>query len=94
MQASICFIQLLQCNLKIKETAHLEKSWSTEWSLTDDLTCVKALTNLYYMFFVPKSYSSKVNKSVSLLVCRYSLKSIDPVLMAPTCVFLASKVEV
>uniref|UniRef100_A0A2K5F8B8 Cyclin C n=1 Tax=Aotus nancymaae TaxID=37293 RepID=A0A2K5F8B8_AOTNA len=24
---------------------------------------------------------------------RYSLKSIDPVLMAPTCVFLASKVE-
>lgn len=25
---------------------------------------------------------------------RYSLKSIDPVLMAPTCVFLASKVEV
>lgn len=27
-------------------------------------------------------------------VCRYSLKSIDPVLMAPTCVFLASKVEV
>lgn len=28
------------------------------------------------------------------LVCRYSLKSIDPVLMAPTCVFLASKVEV
>lgn len=29
-----------------------------------------------------------------LLFCRYSLKSIDPVLMAPTCVFLASKVEV
>lgn len=28
------------------------------------------------------------------LCCRYSLKSIDPVLMAPTCVFLASKVEV
>lgn len=27
-------------------------------------------------------------------LCRYSLKSIDPVLMAPTCVFLASKVEV
>ncbi|KAB0373302.1 hypothetical protein FD755_014961 [Muntiacus reevesi] len=27
------------------------------------------------------------------ILCKYSLKSIDPVLMAPTCVFLASKVE-
>lgn len=33
-------------------------------------------------------------KERSWLVSRYSLKSIDPVLMAPTCVFLASKVEV
>lgn len=43
---------------------------------------------------VPKSYLSIADKPLSLLVCRYSLKSIDPVLMAPTCVFLASKVEV
>uniref|UniRef100_A0A3Q1H9Y1 Uncharacterized protein n=1 Tax=Anabas testudineus TaxID=64144 RepID=A0A3Q1H9Y1_ANATE len=45
-----------------------------------------------------KSCSLKLNLSFNsgvdcFLFCRYSLKSIDPVLMAPTCVFLASKVE-
>uniref|UniRef100_A0A8C7IKR0 Cyclin C n=1 Tax=Oncorhynchus kisutch TaxID=8019 RepID=A0A8C7IKR0_ONCKI len=43
-----------------------------------------------------KSLSISPPLSLSLsyfFLCRYSLKSIDPVLMAPTCVFLASKVE-
>ncbi len=39
-------------------------------------------------------YTCMKVKESSWLVSRYSLKSIDPVLMAPTCVFLASKVEV
>ncbi|XP_042177684.1 cyclin-C isoform X1 [Oncorhynchus tshawytscha] len=56
----------------------------------------------YASLWSPELWASSKSLSISpplslslsyFFLCRYSLKSIDPVLMAPTCVFLASKVE-